>query len=142
MEELEGKLLRVDEKFFEEAIAPDSYERLKRKFASERAKLQMRLDDLKAAGEGLAGHLDYALHLFGELGAFYDRLDAEGKSHFLGSIFPEKLVFAGGRVRTAQPSPIIALFGGRRAKKREADPWERAGFLSGSPHGAVIEPFR
>ena len=133
MDELEKKLLRVDEKFCEEVIAPDSYERLKRKYASERAKLQMQLDDLKAAGEGLSDHLDYALHLFSELDLFYNGLDAEGKSHFLGSIFPEKLVFAGGRVRTAQPSPIIALFSDRRAKKQEADPWNRAGFLSGSP---------
>ena len=133
MDELEEKLLSADEKFVEGAIAADAYERLRRKYASERAKLQMRLEDIKAASEGLAGHLDYALSLFSELDTFYNGLDAEGKSRFLGSIFPEKLAFAGGRVRTAQPSPIIALFGGRRAKKREADPWERAGFLSGSP---------
>lgn len=71
--------------------------------------------------------------LFSNLAGIYESLSSEGRHEFLGSIFPEKLVFDGNSVRTASEDSITALFGGKTQKMKDADPSKEVSVLSGSP---------
>ena len=120
IEQLEEKLFLTDEKLVEGHLSADSYQRLRMKYLADRGRAEFELESLALHDESLEEHLGFLVFLFSRLGVFYRAAPIEVKSSMLSSIFPEKLLYEHGKVRTLQPSPIIALFGRKSHKTKDA----------------------
>ena len=130
VEEVEAKLLVIDERFIEGAIERDSYKRLKSKWGGELVEARRALEGGDA---WLADAIEYAAGLLSRLGSVWANATVEARNALVGSIFPAGVVFENGVCRTTHESEIIALFGGETAKNRNGSAGDGAAVLSGSP---------
>ena len=137
VEAAEAKLLVIDERFIDGAIARDSYERLKRKWNSVLSEART---VAAAAVESEAAALGYAVGVLSRLASVWASAEVAARSALVGSIFPAGLVFEGGTYRTPEPSALIALFRGETAKNRNGSAGDGAAVLCGYPDSPVIEP--
>ncbi|MGI9174301.1 MAG: hypothetical protein ACR2GR_03135 [Rhodothermales bacterium] len=98
--DLESRLLKVDEMFVDGELGRDSYHRLKARYAGELVSARGALESLEEGGGDLEKHLAFAVGVFSRLGRLFRDSHMEVQHTHLGSIFPEKLVFDSGKVRT------------------------------------------
>ena len=74
--------------------------------------------------------ITYGFQFLRNLPELFTSADLEGKHRFLGSTFPEKMVFENGEVRTKEPHPLFALIG--KPSKAFSNSKKKAPELSGA----------
>lgn len=108
--ELEEKLLKIDERRYVEGDLPeDSYQRLKDKYSQELRKAKIRRRETSALVGQFSNHIKCAANVISDLETIYESTSIEGKDALLGSIFPGHLVFEDEGFRTVREEPIICL---------------------------------
>ena len=92
-------MLRADEMYVEGNLERDSYARLKQNYLDRRNNREARKRDLADEGSNIDEYLRYGFSLVSNLPGSYKKADLNGKHTFVGSIFPEKLIFENGGYR-------------------------------------------
>ena len=118
LEELEEKLLRVDERFIEGNLERDSYQRLKDAYGEKVTEKRKRKAELERMDTNFMKYTRYGLSLVSNLPKYYRRASLEIKQKLVGLIFPEMLVYEGGDYRTNRTNEVIALLNGKRGDLR------------------------
>lgn len=113
--QIETSLLAADNKFIADQLPSDRYHSYVNAQREKRQELQHRLDALGSLHTDLAKHIRFGLKLVSNLDSFFQRAPLEVKSRFVGSTFPEKLIFENEKCRTPKVSDAIALFCGYKA---------------------------
>ncbi len=111
-QELEVKLLNIDEMFISQKLEADSYHRLKKATKENLGLLNIKINELEQTDSNFVKHCRYGLFLLTHLDLYYEETSTEIKQKLLGSIFPEKLVFENGKYRTTKINEAIALISG------------------------------
>ncbi len=123
---VEARLLKTDEAFIEGTIAPDSYARLKAKYAGELAALDAETEAVQLLDGAFIEKVRYGLGVLSRLDAVYQAAPVEGKSALVGSTFPDGLLFTAGDYRTSPPSELLWLLSiknvGISAKEKTGHP--------------------
>lgn len=113
---------KAAKKLVNDELDKDDYKRLKDSLQMEIAGLKVRISELKEIESGFMEYLRFGIPLLTNLPLYYNTANLEGKQKFLGSIFPEKLVFSKNTYRTQQSSELLELLcnidrGFKRSKK-------------------------
>lgn len=104
-----ANLLKVEKKYINDELEKDSYNRLKESYKKDVFELQDRLTELQTTDSGFMQYMSYGFSVLSNLKTCYDSADVELKQKLIGSIFPEKLIFANGMYRTTKDSEILRL---------------------------------
>jgi site-specific DNA recombinase len=111
LNELEAKLLKVDEMFVDGDLERDSYQRIKASTKDEIQRLQIQLSRLKNTDSNFMKYCRYGMSLLGNLGSYYQQASPYIRKKLLGSIFTGKLIFENGNYRTTGLNEAVALIG-------------------------------
>jgi site-specific DNA recombinase len=109
--ELEQKLLKIDEMFLEGNIAQDSYHRLKKNAQQEYQEVESLVQTLKNTDTNYMKYCRYGMSILSHLDVYYKEAMPAVQKKLLGSIFPGKLVFEGGKYRTTELNKAVELIG-------------------------------
>ncbi len=111
---MDDRLFRVDEKFVEGALEPDSYKRMKTRYAEEKRKLEERERILSASESNFIRYARYGLSLLSDLPRYFREGEVAVQQKLIGLIFPSKLIFDGGSYRTPTVNEAVALLAGKK----------------------------
>lgn len=124
IESVNTNLLKVEKKYINDELERDSYIRLKESYKKEEFELKDHLMELQSTDSEFMQYMSYGFSVLSNLKICYESADVELKQKLIGSIFPEKLIFANGEYRTTKDSEILRLlcisgadFGGMENKK-------------------------
>lgn len=109
IESVDTNLLKVEKKYINDDLERDSYLRLKESYKQEAFELKDRLTELQSTDSEFMQYMSYGFSVLSNLKTCYESADVESKQKLLGSIFPEKLIFANGAYRTTKDSEILRL---------------------------------
>lgn len=111
LEVLESKLLKIDQKYVDDALDADSYQRLKTHIKEQICNGKNRIEQLRSIDTNFMKYCSFGMTLLTHLDVCYQEASLELKRKLIGSIFPEKLVFEKGIYRTAKMNPAVELIG-------------------------------
>ena len=111
MQELNKKLLKIDEMFINGDLEKDSYSRLKKSTQEEENNLQQSYSQLKLADTNFMKYCRYGTSLLKNLDLFYQEARPSVQKKLLGSIFTGKLIFEDGYYRTTELNQAVELIG-------------------------------
>lgn len=114
---LEEKAFAADEALVVGRIDDAAYQRLTSRYTADRLKLEARLAEIRTWSAQAGEALRFYVRMLSEVQAVWKRSGPDVRSALLGSIFPEKLVFENGVVRTASPENLFGLFASDRGQK-------------------------
>ncbi len=100
---------KAGRKLINDELDKDDYKRLKESIQLEIAGLRYRIGELQSMESGFMEYLRFGMFFLTNPYQYYSTATLEGKQKILGSIFPEKLVFAENNYRTAEPNEIVEL---------------------------------
>lgn len=100
----------------------EDYNKMKSRFDGIKEQLLFKLRQIKSVKGNFEKYLQSGINLLGNLEKYYHTSDVEIKQQLIGSIFPEKLVFVDGKVRTTRINEVLRLIllndnGNRNMKK-------------------------
>jgi site-specific DNA recombinase len=87
----------------------EDYNKMKSRFDGVKEELLVKLRQVKSIKRNFERCLESGINLLVNLGKFYNNADIDTKQQLIGSIFPEKLVFVSGKVRTARINEVLRL---------------------------------
>ena len=69
----------------------------------------MKIAEVRANEDPVQEHLRFGLRLLANIKSAYQNSSVEVRSKLLGSMFPEKFIFDGQKLRTARPNKFVEL---------------------------------
>lgn len=90
-------------------IEPSEYRTIKAEYEKKITGLESKLIELSQEDKSIEPLLNKAFATLTSLDKLYEKADNKAKREIIGSIFPEKLVFAGFQYRTARLNEAIQL---------------------------------
>jgi hypothetical protein len=137
------RIQKLQDMLVDNKIEPEDYSKMRSRFEGVKEQHLLRLRQIKSVRSNFEKYLQSGINLLGNLKQSYQTADIEVKQQLIGSIFPEKLVFVDGKVRTARINEVLRLIllndkGYRNMKKGQitTNLWLSSGVV---PPG--IEPF-
>lgn len=109
IEEKQRNLVRAAEKLVSDDLDKWSFHVLRENLSKEIGELKRQKQELTETDDAFGKYMKYGMSLLSNLKGYYEGASLEGKQKFLGSIFPEKLVFEKGKYRTTTPNDFINL---------------------------------
>ncbi len=104
-----SKLVKTDDLFIAGDLEKDSYKRMKDHYYREMWTLQERKKDMEGMDTAFNQYMKWGFSLLINLPEYYSNATLEIKQKMVGSIFPEKLVFAEGAYRTNRTNEVLSL---------------------------------
>lgn len=137
---LQKRLSHVQTLMMDGELEPADYRTMKAKLEPEIAQLERELAVLSdpASSDALVKQeiIKHGFRFLAKLPELFTSADLGGKQRFLGSTFPQKVIFENGEVRTREPHPLLLLITapsrGFSARKRKA-PNEFGAFVKRAP---------
>ena len=125
--DLEQKLLKIDDMFLENAIAKDSYHRLKKSAQQEHQEVESLIQTLNNTDTNYMKYFRYGMSILSHLDVYYQEAMPAVQKKLLGSIFPGKLVFENGKYRTTELNKAVELIGLFQSdlRNKKAEFWRR-----------------
>ncbi len=111
LNELESKLLKVDEMYVEDKLEKDSYHRMKASYKDEAQRLQAQISRLKSTDTNFMKYCRYGMCLLANLDFHYQDSSPYIRKKLFGSIFTGKLIFENGNYRTTGLNEAVVLIG-------------------------------
>ena len=125
---------RAEDAFADGSLAADVFTRMSARYEAEIARLDGEVAGLRGYDVSAeAERVRVATELMTDLRGIWERAaeagdeGADAQAALAGSIYPDGAVFSEGAFRTAVPSPLIHLLGGKRAENGTTDPLAEAG---------------
>jgi site-specific DNA recombinase len=109
--ELNTKLLKIDEMFINGDLERDSYLRVKGTTKDEIQRLQSSIERLRTTDTNFMKYCRYGMNFLTNLDICYQEASAPIRKKLLGSIFTGKLIFENGNYRTTGLNEAMALIG-------------------------------
>lgn len=142
--ELEAKLLKIDEMYIKGDLENDSYRRLKTTTNGEIQRVQGSLVQLSTVDTNYMKYCRFNLTFLTHLPVFYEQASTAVRKKILGSIFTGKLIFEDGKYRTTGLNEAVSLiwqfqqeFGHKKAERLDI-----SDKTFGHVRGAGLEPAR
>ncbi|AZJ33996.1 recombinase family protein [Tenacibaculum singaporense] len=107
--QIEEKLDNLTEKFIDDSIDKETYNRLKNKYNNQINDLIIDIDEHSDYQKDINLYVDFGVQLLTSLNKFYKKATTEIKRKIIGSIFSEKLVFEDKKYRTAKLNDAVAV---------------------------------
>jgi len=99
----------VEDKFFQNQIDFETYQKAKERYQGEKMNLEKKLEELETSSKTFFDHLTRTLSLIENLDAFYIKASLDDKKKLLMILFPEKLIFENGAYRTPPNNIFISV---------------------------------
>ncbi|HUU99775.1 MAG TPA: hypothetical protein VMW32_02320, partial [Bacteroidales bacterium] len=103
------RIQKLQDMLVDNKIDPEDYSKMKSRFEGTKEQLLLRLRQIKCVRSNFEKYLQSGINLLGNLEKYYHTSDIEVKQQLIGSIFPEKMVFVDGKVRTARINEVLRL---------------------------------
>ncbi len=114
--EIEGikkKQFRANELLLDDKLPLEQYETMMGHYRKSLANLEQEKEELVQLDEGWQEGFEFSFELVQNMDHFFEWADLETKNTFMGSIFPQKVIYLGdGCYRTPKANRIIALYCG------------------------------
>jgi DNA invertase Pin-like site-specific DNA recombinase len=107
--QIEEKLDNLTEKFIDDSIDKETYNRLQNKYKNQINDVLIEIDEYSDYQKDISLYVDFGIQLLTGLSVFYKNATTEIKRKIIGSIFSEKLVFEDKKYRTAKFNDAVAL---------------------------------
>ena len=133
----EERLTSATEKYVDEKIGYEAYQRLERRLNKKIQELRHQQSDLEEMETNFDKYARYGMALISDLPGYFKKADLPIQQKMIGLIFPEKLTYDNGKYRTKRLNEAITLFGGLEADfgaKKE----ELTNLLNGQPSGVAL----
>ena len=110
VKKIEGLIEKADDKFLNDEITQERYNRMMERFSQEIAKLKGEIDLLENPNNGnIEPQLNYSINLINNIDKFIRDAPVSVKIKLLGSMFPEKIEFDGKEYRTNNYNKVLDL---------------------------------
>lgn len=109
IEEKQKMLVSATEKFVNNDLDKFSFKVLRDNTNKQLGELRRQRQELLDTDDAFGKYMKYGMSLLSNLKGYYEGASLEGKQKFIGSIFPEKLVFDDGKYRTTAPNDFLQL---------------------------------
>ena len=103
------RVQKLQDMLVDNKIDPEDYNKMKSRFETVKEQLLLRLRQIKSVRSNFERYLHTGINLLSNLEKYYQTSDVDGKQQLIGSIFPEKLVFDDGKVRTTRINEVLRL---------------------------------
>lgn len=139
-------LSSADDKFLNNQINSEDYNRMKSKIYQKKSELERNLSDLKEYALTFESQLKFSMGALKNLGEEYFLSNAFTKKNIVGSIFPEKLILEKNNYRTTRLNSLIIGNTSKFGTKKEAAQCTTSQNLMvthlGSPNAVNFELFK
>lgn len=106
----ERKDWKADDKFLNDELDKDSYNRIVLKTKERQKELEERISMLQIENrKAMEPKLKYSIDLISNLGDFVENAPLEVKIKLLGSMFPQKIEYDGKKYRTTEYNQVLDL---------------------------------
>ena len=110
VKKIEELIEKADDKFLNDEIPQERYNRMMERFSQEIAKLKGEIDLLETPNNGnIEPQLNYSINLINNIDRFIRDAPVSVKIKLLGSMFPEKIEFDGKEYRTNNYNKVLDL---------------------------------
>jgi DNA invertase Pin-like site-specific DNA recombinase len=109
LEQQKQRVEKLQDMLVDNKISLEDYNKMKSRFDGIKEELLVKLRQIKSIKRNFERYLESGINLLVNLGKFYNNADIDTRQQLIGSIFPEKLVFTGGKVRTARINEVLRL---------------------------------
>lgn len=114
IEKVEGRLKRLQDRFYDEEITLEEYKETKQRYTNEIHTLKCHFEILKTPNRSIVEpRIAYAMSFINNMERCLSEVDMSTKMDVLGSIFSGKMVFENGKCRTAEFNPVVSLMMGK-----------------------------
>ena len=103
------KLDSAEDKYMEEKIDDDAYQRLNKRYKEKFSEIDQEILELESMDSNFDTYVKEGLPLLTNLSKRYLDLPVRYKKRIIGSIFPEKLIFDGTKYRTTRVNEVLSL---------------------------------
>lgn len=118
----ERKDWKADDKFLNDELDKDSYNRIVLKTKERQKELEERISMLQIENrKAMEPKLKYSIDLISNLGDFIENAPLEVKIKLLGSMFPQKIEYDGKKYRTTEYNQVLDLIYHETNKLRGGD---------------------
>ena len=130
---------RVEDRYADGDLDREAFQRMSARYGAEVARLRGELNEIgRPAADAESERVQKAVELMTDLRGIWERAGedqgpegaprgTDAQAALAGSIYPDGAVFDGAAFRTAVPSPVLWLLGGKRADNETAGPLVEAG---------------
>lgn len=120
--DLSKRLEKADDKFLNDELDKDSYNRIVLKAKERQKELEERISMLQIENrKAMEPKLKYSIDLISNLGDFIENAPLEVKIKLLGSMFPQKIEYDGKKYRTTEYNQVLDLIYHETNKLRGGD---------------------
>jgi site-specific DNA recombinase len=109
LRELEAACLKTDQKFMNNELSAESYERLCSHYKARKEELIDQSRQVQHIDKDFRKHFEFGLHLTKHLDEFYVAANLEAKQILISSTFPDKVIYSEKKCRTFKLNPMLAL---------------------------------
>jgi DNA invertase Pin-like site-specific DNA recombinase/tetratricopeptide (TPR) repeat protein/predicted RNA-binding Zn-ribbon protein involved in translation (DUF1610 family) len=109
IDQQDQRLQNIQNLLVDNKIGHEDYDKMKSRFEDIKKQFLLKLRQIKSVRSNFEKYLQSAINLLGNLEKYYHTADVEVKQQLIGSIFPEKLVFVDGKVRTTRINEVLRL---------------------------------
>jgi hypothetical protein len=109
IDQQDQRLQNIQDLLVDNRIGHEDYDKMKSRFEGIKEQFLLKLRQIKSARSNFEKYLQSGINLLGNLEKYYHTADVEVKQQLIGSIFPEKLVFVDGKVRTPRINEVLRL---------------------------------
>ena len=107
--ELEQRMEKVENKFIDDEITKEDYDRLSKRIKGQISEIKENVDILSATDKGVKKKIDYSVSLINNLDKYMRYARVEVKCKLIGSMFPNKIQYDGKKYRTDSYNKVLEL---------------------------------
>ena len=107
--QIERKQQRVEDDYLSNTIDAGSFQKINQRLSLELTSTKEKIAEVRANEDPVQEHLRFGLRLLANIKSAYQNSSVEVRSKLLGSMFPEKFIFDGQKLRTARPNKFVEL---------------------------------
>ncbi len=113
--EIDKKAERLEERFVNEEIKPDLYEKFSAKFRQEKIEVEQQMKGCPVSSSNLEYYINRSIELSSELPSLWASSDLDGKQRLQNLIFPEGIYYnkQKDQTRTTKINSVFLLSGGK-----------------------------
>ena len=105
----QNRLESLQDKYIDNEIKMDEYNRLKAKYLANIDKLTGDKVEMNIMTNDISAQLEFCMGIMENLPGYYEKADTEGKQRIIGSIFTGNLIYSEKKVRTTKVNEVVSL---------------------------------
>ncbi len=109
IEKYKQRIRNIQEQLADKEISGADYQEMRSRYERDIREMERQLLQIRASTKNFKEQLEFIIEVVINLSKYYDSADLFCKQQIIGSVFPEKLIFENGKLRTKKINEAVEL---------------------------------